>query len=305
MNRLILFLISIPFIVSCGGQKKDRAGHENEFSFVYMTDIHIKPENGVPQMFRMAIDTANKLQSDFVMTGGDLVVDVMRGNLPRADSLFRLYLESIKAFNMPVYNCMGNHDMFGIYEVSGVSPSDPDFKYGMYKRYLGDTYYSFDHKGWHFIVLNDLDIDEQRRYVAVVNDEVLAWLKDDLSKVDKNTPISVTSHMQLFSTINEVHGGMTPRHTVSNRYEVMEIFKEHNLRLLLHGHIHWLEDVYLNGNIHFITGGAVSGDTWKGTKYIDKGFLKINIKGENVTWQYIHYDKNEPVKHFNEYGMDL
>ena len=50
-----------------------------------------------------------------------------------------------EGFNMPVYNTMGNQDLFDIYEESPEDESHPDYKYGLFERYLGDTYYSFDH----------------------------------------------------------------------------------------------------------------------------------------------------------------
>ena len=302
MYKFIFFFITGFFIVSCQSQNKNSDQQETEFSFLFMTDIHLKPEARAPEAFTMAIDTANKLHADFVLTGGDLVFDVMRGNLPRADSLFQLYSERIKAFNMPVYNTVGNHDLYGIYEEGGTSPSDPDFKYGMFRRYLGEPYYSFDHKGWHFIVLCTLDVNEERRYINAIGEDQILWLKDDLSKVDHETPIVVSMHIPMFSVFYDVYEEkLPPRPTASNhklvpiRHEIMRIFENHNLTLVLQGHLHCLEDICINGKTHFITGGAVSGFSWKGVRFVEEGFLLIKVKGNDFSWKYIDYRWDAPL----------
>ncbi|MFL7793505.1 MAG: metallophosphoesterase, partial [Anaerolineae bacterium] len=78
----------------------------NFFEFAFLTDIHLKPEMGAPKGFQMAIDKVNQLNPDFVLTGGDLVFDAMRGNQARCDSLFSLYKKMSAGFHMPVHNCM-------------------------------------------------------------------------------------------------------------------------------------------------------------------------------------------------------
>ena len=50
---------------------------EDAFSFAFLTDIHLQPEKHAVEGFRLAIDTINKLNPDFVLTGGDLVMDVL------------------------------------------------------------------------------------------------------------------------------------------------------------------------------------------------------------------------------------
>lgn len=69
----------------------------------------------------------------------------MRGNQERGYLPFTLDKAMCEGFNMPVYNTMGNQDLFDIYEESPEDESHPDYKYGLFERYLGDTYYSFDH----------------------------------------------------------------------------------------------------------------------------------------------------------------
>lgn len=47
---------------------------QSSFEFVFMTDIHIRPDMNAPKGFQMAIDAVNQLNPDFVLTGysGDM-----------------------------------------------------------------------------------------------------------------------------------------------------------------------------------------------------------------------------------------
>jgi len=270
-------------------QAKDLNGGEADFSFAFLTDIHLKPEMNALLGFQMAIDKVNALNPDFVLTGGDLVYDAMRGDQARCDTLFSLYKTMSTGFNMPVYNCLGNHDLFAIYAESPESSDHPDYKYGMFERYFGKTYYSFDHKNWHFIVLNSLCVTENKRYSGVISEEELAWLKNDISKLDTLTPIVLVSHIPLISTRSQVTGS-EGKGNVSNAGEVFQMLEAYNLKLILQGHIHWKEYGYVNDRFHYITGGSIAGDGWKGRRHNTKeGFVLVKVKGNELSWEYIDH----------------
>ena len=76
----------------------------------------------------------------------------------------------------------------------------------------------------------------------------------------------------------------------------MEIVKDHNLKLVLQGHLHWLEDIHVMGKTRYITGGAVAGrPSWKGKRHGEEGFLKINIVGTDISWVFIDYGWDNPI----------
>lgn len=283
----ILLLLFIGQFAFCQTVKPDAT--ENEFTFAFLTDIHLKPEMNAPKGFQMAIDKVNELEPDFVLTGGDLVYDAMRGNQARCDTLFSLYKEMSAGFNMPVYNCLGNHDLFAIYAESPESSDHPDYKYGMFERYFGKTYYSFDHKGWHFVVLNSLDVTENKRYQGVFSEEELKWLKADLAKVDPQTPVVVTSHLPIITTRAQIKGS-EGRGNVSNSLEVFNLLEPFEKVLFLQGHIHWKEYGVVNDKFHFLTGGSIAGNGWKGRRHNTKeGFVLITVKGNDFSWEYIDH----------------
>jgi len=298
--KKLLYLALPALLLGCAGNKATQVEDDSSsFSFLFMTDIHHQLENGAAEAFQTVIDTANQIEADFVMTGGDLVYDVMRGNFDRSDSLFSMYKKATERLNKPIYHTIGNHELFAIYEESPEDSLHPDYKYGMFERYFGPTYYSFDHKGWHFIVLNSIDVKD-KRYYGVINAEEMEWLREDLSKVDKNTPIALAMHIPLVCTYNQIYPKNPPtvvpnNQWIYNRDEVLNLFKPYNLKLALQGHMHWIEDINVQGRTRFITGGAVAGrPSWRrvddrgdGIFYNQEGFMKINIKGEEIDWEYI------------------
>ena len=103
-----------------------------------------------------------------------------------------------RQFDGPRYHVLGNHDM------------DKTDKAHIRDAWeMPDDYYSFDHKGWHFVVLdrNHLridgtyhDYDTANFYVdgkqrGFADPEQLEWLADDLAKTDR--PTVVFSHQGL------------------------------------------------------------------------------------------------------------
>ncbi|WP_419211316.1 metallophosphoesterase family protein [Maribacter sp. X9] len=277
---------------------------EDSFEFAFLTDIHIKPEMNAPKGFQMAIDKVNELNPDFVLTGGDLVYDAMRGDYKKCESLFTLYKKMSEGFKMPVYNCLGNHDLFGIYEESPESDAHPDYKYGMWERHFGKTYYSFDHKGWHFITLNSLDVTEDKKYRGFFHDEQLLWLKGNLEKLEKSTPIVLTTHIPMMCGFTQLNGGQGSR-TVANAPQVFKLLEGYNLKLILQGHIHWKEYGAVNDRFQFITGGSIAGNGWKGRRHNTKeGFVKISVKGNDFSWEYVDHGWESERLKLNKDLMD-
>jgi len=62
-----------------------------------------------------------------------------------------------------------------------------------FMEFFGKTHYTFDHKGVHFIVLDN--VSDPR---AQLGDEQLAWLAEDLKKQKKDQKIVVFTHRPLF-----------------------------------------------------------------------------------------------------------
>ncbi len=294
-SYLTITLVAITHVVIAPAFGQHIADTPQGFSFAFMTDVHIRPDPAVVHVFNRVVDTINTLDVDFVISGGDQVFDVMRGNQAKSDSLFSLYQALIKNIKVPVYHTVGNHELFGIYPESPEDSTHADYKYGMFERYFGNTYYSFDHKGWHFIVLNALDVVD-KKYIGRIGKQQLAWLKADLAKVSLETPIAVTVHIPLVSAFNQLYpkpGQSSDEPAIADRDEVLSAFKDHRLKLVLQGHLHWSEALTIENRTHFITGGSVAGrPSWRGTNHGPRGFLKFDVTADGrCAWQFIAMDE--------------
>ena len=294
LNRLSIIVLVIIVLAGCQNNKPLQGTKtNNEFSFVFMTDIHVQPERMATEGFQQAIDSVNMINPDFIITGGDLVMDVLGQNYERSDQLYSLYSQCLEKFEMPVYNTMGNHEIFGIYKESGVEKTHPEYGEKMYVNRLGNRYFSFDHKGWHFMILDGIEDTGESSYIGKVDSIQMEWIKDDLKKVNPETPVVISIHIPLVTAYMQViYGAMAPNEEneiVINSKEVLDLFDGHNLKLVLQGHMHFLEDIYTQGT-HFITGGAVCARWWQGKEYgLEEGFVVVHIKDNEFTWEYFDY----------------
>ena len=75
---------------------------DKNFRFVFMTDIHIERRRRAVEGFKQAIEHVNNLKPkpDFVITGGDLVMDILNKDFEKADMLIELYKETVKELEM-------------------------------------------------------------------------------------------------------------------------------------------------------------------------------------------------------------
>ncbi|MBN2697853.1 MAG: metallophosphoesterase [Bacteroidales bacterium] len=297
MKKCIIILFVLTSGLACHPDQKNRQDAGNDFTFAFLTDIHLQPERGAIEGFQMAIDCVNTLKPDFVITGGDLVMDAMGVTHERADSLYDLYETMMKKFSMPVYNAIGNHELYGIDKRTGTNPEHPDYGEKMFENRFGKRYYSFDHKGWHFMILDGIEegTGEWGNYIGMVDSVQLEWIKEDLSATDTVTPIAVCIHIPLITVMPQVlHGPLYNEvysSVVINSRDVLLPFVNHNLRLVLQGHLHILEEITIAEKTTFITGGAVCGKWWNTPEDTDiqEGFVMVRVKDGDFSWEYIDY----------------
>ena len=297
-SKLVLLVLTFGLILSISSCKsKDKQDDKNNFTFVFMTDIHLQPELRAPEGFMQAIDTINKINPDFVITGGDLIMDALGQSFGKADSLYNLYGKLVKNLNMPVYNTMGNHEIFGIYKKNNPDISNnPEYGEKMFDNRLGKSYYSFIHKDWKFMIINSVEDTRRGSYIGWVDSTQMTWIRQELAATDPSTPIVVVTHIPFITAFSQKYAGSTFRNdsslVVANSKEVIDLFKGKNLKLVLQGHLHTVEDIYIDG-IHFITGGAVSSAWWNGlNKGFEEGFVKIDVKKDGFYWNYVDYGWN-------------
>ncbi len=297
MNRIRKFykILCVLFVLilvlsSCSTSEKS-------FRFVFMADIHLQPERRGIEGFEAAIEAVNNLspKPDFVITGGDLIMDALKVSYGRADSLYQHYLQACEKLDMPVYHCIGNHEVFGVYKEARIPSDHPEYAKAMFLKKMKQdkTYQSFDHKGWHFVLLDAIGIAEDGHYYGHVDSVQVQWLKKDLSSLDKETPVVLAMHIPLVSAAVQLSKGiekpLPSTLIVDNSREVLSACGANLPRLVLQGHLHQVEEIKIK-EMTFLTGGAVSGNWWKGAFHgFEEGFVVVDVKGNTFDWQFETY----------------
>ncbi len=197
----------------------------------------------------------NEQKVDFLIELGDLKD---QGVEPQADETLR-FLDTIeralRKFNGPLYHVLGNHDHDSISKqqfLSGIA------NHGFEKA---ENYYSFDTKGFHFVVLDANYMADGKPYDrgnfdwrdVHIPGEQLRWLKADLRK-HRKSPTVVFVHQQLDAA------AFAPAHRIhcpNNASEVCSILDEAgNVLVVFQGHYHNGSLNKIN-DIHYYTLKAV------------------------------------------------
>jgi 3',5'-cyclic-AMP phosphodiesterase len=265
------------------------------FSFLFVTDAHIQPELNAAVGTSMAFKKARTFKADFAIQGGDHVFDALGVPKQRALALFDLYDKTEQDLGMKVYHTIGNHDVLGIYTASGIAPTDPHYGKKLFEDRFGKRYYSFDHKGHHFIVLDSIGITDDHAYEGRIDAEQLAWLKTDVAALPAGTPILISVHIPLVSAFTSYVPELSvisSRHhslTVANASDVLTILNGQNVIGILQGHTHINENVEYKG-VNYVTSGAISGNWWKGTRMgTPEGFTVVTVADGKMTTRYETY----------------
>ncbi len=171
---------SLPGCASMGAEGS------NDFYFVQLSDTHwgfngpvVNPDarGTLPK----AIEAVNALsqQPDFIVFTGDLThtTDDPAERRKRLGE-FRDVVKGLK--NQNIRFLAGEHD----------ASLDNG---AAWKEFFGETHYTFDHKGVHFIALDNVSDPGAR-----LGEAQLAWLGADLAKQPKDARIVVLTHRPLF-----------------------------------------------------------------------------------------------------------
>jgi 3',5'-cyclic AMP phosphodiesterase CpdA len=156
-----------------------------DFFFVQMTDTHWgfagPPNPEAKNTLKRAVAAVNALprQPDFIMFTGDLIHAAENDEeSQRRMTEFKSIVAGLKVKD--VRFIPGEND-------TGLDAG------AMYRTMFGASNYSFDHKGVHFIALDNVSDPN-----GLIGDNQLQWLRADLAKLDKAQPIVVFAHRPLF-----------------------------------------------------------------------------------------------------------
>jgi 3',5'-cyclic AMP phosphodiesterase CpdA len=221
-------------------------GKESEnFTFAHISDSHIQHIAGTEFVRNWdrglirAVAETNLLnpKPDFVIFGGDLAQLGTKEELDHG-------AEMLSKLTYKTYCVMGEHDYY--------------LDLGEYwSKLYGPQYYSWDHKGVHFVTLNSVltydewthnrwptakqrmlemaGLDNPNGSPFMVGKEQLDWLRKDLEKVDKKTPVVLFSH----SPIQKIYKGWN--FWTEEAEEIQALLKPFENPTVIYGHVHQIQ----------------------------------------------------------------
>lgn len=158
-----------------------------DFSFVQLTDVHwgygnpkVNPDTRGTLTKALAAVNGLEQKPDFVVFTGDLTQTTDDPNIRR--QRLREFQDMSRSLNVPVRYFAGEHD------------ASLDRGEAYLEVFGGQMYYTFDHKGIHFIVLDNISDP-----APVLGARQIDWLKADLAKQRPDQPIVVLTHRPLFA----------------------------------------------------------------------------------------------------------
>jgi len=218
-------------------------GHHNAgFSFVQISDSHIGFNKGanpdVTATLQAAIDKINSLPAvpDLILHTGDLSQISKPGEFDTLDQV----LKGAKA--KQVFYVPGEHDF--------ATDNGQQFleRYG--KGTKGAGWQSFDHKGVHFIGLNNV-ANLKAGGMGSLGADQLEWLEDDVKGLSASTPIVVFAHIPLWAVYPEWGWG------TQDSAQALTYLKRFGSVTVLNGHIHQIMQK-VEGNVSFHTAMATA-----------------------------------------------
>jgi len=199
------------------------AGKSADFSFVQISDSHMgfnKPANpDVAATLKAAVDKINGLATppEFLLHTGDI------SHLSRADEFDNVdqILRSARAKD--VFFVPGEHDVL---DDNGKSYLE---RYG--KNASPSGWYSFDHKGVHFIGLVNV-LNLKAGGLGSLGGEQLEWMEKDVKHLKHSTPIVVFAHIPLWAAYPQWGWG------TEDSAQALSYVKRFGSVTVLNGHIH-------------------------------------------------------------------
>ncbi len=204
-------------LAACSAAASRRS--ESDFFFVQLSDTHWgfsgaanpDPRGTLPKA--IAAVNALPVDPDFIVFTGDLTQLTLDGKLRRERMAeFRDQIGALRVRNIRFLP--GEHDASADHGEAFI-------------ELFGPTHYSFDHKGIHFVVLDNVSDP-----AGGLGNEQIAWLEKDLAGRSKDVPIIVLTHRPLYDLKPEWGWA-----TVDGA-KALEVLNAYPYVTVFHGHIH-------------------------------------------------------------------
>jgi 3',5'-cyclic-AMP phosphodiesterase len=219
----------------------DDARARGDFSFVQISDSHMgfdKAANpDVVGTLKAAIDKINGLPGSpaFMLHTGDITHLSKPGEFDTVEQM----LKGSRA--REVFYVPGEHDLLD----EGQQFHD---RFGRLSK--GQGWYSFDHKGVHFVGLNNV-MNLKAGGLGNLGNDQLEWMEKDVKHLSKSTPIVVFAHIPLWSVYPEWGWG------TDDAAQALSYLKRFGSVTVLNGHIHQTMQK-VEGNVTFHTAASTA-----------------------------------------------
>jgi predicted phosphodiesterase len=267
--------VSFNFLAGCSNR-------HGSVKIGLITDLHYAdriPPAGSNRYYRESLAKLAECVNEMNEHGVDFLIelgDFKDQDDPPDENTTLVYLEAIEnefsRFEGPYYHVLGNHDHDSI--------SKQQFLNGIenWSFVKALNYYSFDFKGFHFIVLDSNYTSSGDPYNhgqfdwkdALIPDEQIKWLKKDLTQ--NRIPTVVFIHHRLDCEASNREYGPVNADVIRNILE-----KSGTVILVVQGHYHQGDCRKINKIIYYTLKAAVEGSGSANNNY---AILEINSKLE-------------------------
>ena len=236
-------------------------GDMGRLRFLHVSDTHLginewsqnAMHNGYNMLFGSMVETAKKLNCDFILHTGDVIAGSadIDDSTPWKQTMLH-FKEVVKEAGMPVIVCRGNHDDNSVGTPSASKVIDNTWWNNnmniMLNEYCKDFVFPADNTGYYYynipskkirvVNINSEDLTDAERVsvggqnYAVVSQNQLNWLDTDAFVVPDGWKIICVSHISCASG--------QPNMGISNDSDLMSIITAHKDDILayVYGHTH-------------------------------------------------------------------
>ena len=236
-------------------------GDMGRLRFLHVSDTHLDTDewsqnamhNGYNMLFGSMVETAKKLNCDFILHTGDVITGSANidDSTPWKQAMLH-FKEVVKEAGMPVIVCRGNHDDNSVGTPSASKVIDNTWWNNnmniMLNEYCKDFVFPADNTGYYYynipskkirvVNINSEDLTDAERVSvggqnhAVVSQNQLNWLDTDAFAVPVGWKIICVSHISCASG--------QPNMGISNGSDLMSIITAHKDDILayVYGHTH-------------------------------------------------------------------
>ncbi len=234
----------------------------------HITDCHTQPTIKTEKALKTVVKQISNMvdRPDFIVNTGDTVLEANYTEATYVDNCWHVWQEAITYASLPIYSCIGNHDIWISKDIQEHQRKFEGKKWALNNLGLTDRYYSFEENGWKFIAL---DSNNEKDYS--LDDDQFAWLHREISSTDN--PVCIFSHVPIISAAalmyelerkNMTRVGFPKRDQHSDVKKLKDLFFQNkNVKLCLSGHVHYIDEVEYLG-VKYMCNGSVAGNWWQG-----------------------------------------